>query len=151
MTDMTDSIIASDRELSAGERQLLAGVTDTLLPASADGVMPSAASVDVAAFLSGNGVDSLPRVRVLLGALDASFLALPLAEREAVLTNLGAVQPEAFAGLIRLVYACYYRDARVLAGIGMASGPPFPRGNAIEAGDLALLDPVLCSPRTWRS
>ena len=39
---------------------------------------------------------------------------------------------------------------RVLEGIGVGSGPPFPRGNTLEAGDLSLLDPVIAHSKTYR-
>jgi len=38
----------------------------------------------------------------------------------------------------------------VLRAIGVGAGPPFPRGNTVEQGDLSLLDPVLGSSTNWR-
>jgi hypothetical protein len=46
--------------------------------------------------------------------------------------------------------ACYYRDDRVLTGIGSHAGPPFPRGNEVPEGDLSLLDSVQASSKSYR-
>ena len=38
----------------------------------------------------------------------------------------------------------------MLEAIGVGVGPPFPRGNTVEPGDLSLLDPVSKNKTTWR-
>ena len=58
--------------------------------------------------------------------------------------------PVLFSGLLLHTYTCYYQDDRVLEGMGEAAGPPFPRGNTVEMGDLSLLDPVVRQSRTYR-
>ena len=58
--------------------------------------------------------------------------------------------PEAFQALLGHVYGCYYQDAGVQEAIGVGAGPPFPRGNTVEPGDLSLLDPVMQNPLEWR-
>ena len=58
--------------------------------------------------------------------------------------------PNTFNALLAQVYGCYYQDNRVLQVFGLSAGPPFPRGNAVDPGDLSLLDPVLKNPTRWR-
>jgi hypothetical protein len=50
----------------------------------------------------------------------------------------------------RAVLQCYYRDDRVLHGLGIEPLPPFPKGRLLEQGDWSLLDTVRGRPQMWR-
>ena len=147
---MTNNVIATDHPLTASQQQTLSALLDTLLPASDDGNMPSAQILDFRAYLHEKAADFVPRLVDIVGHFDASFVGLALPERCLVLEAFSKAEPELFEGLLFNTYACYYQDDRVLEGIGSAAGPPFPRGNTVEAGDLSLLDPVVQGSRAYR-
>ena len=50
----------------------------------------------------------------------------------------------------RAVLQCYYRDDRVLHGLGIEPVAPFPKGRQLEQGDWSLLDAVRGRPQMWR-
>ena len=147
---MNDQLIGSDHPLSDAQREKLPSVLDTLLPASDDGRMPSASSLDFVGYLNESDPDFFAALGALLDALDDDFTDLPITERVDRLTAVASTEPEAFHALVGSTYACYYQDDQALSGIGMEQGPPFPRGNTIEEGDLSLLDPVTAKPRSYR-
>ena len=147
---MNDELIASDAPLDDGQRDILAALADTLVPASENGVMPSAGELDLAGYLGRNASDFLPELAEILARFDDGFASEPLAVRFEQLKAFSEAEPESFERLLAEVYGCYYQDARVLEGIGVGTGPPFPRGNTVEPGDLSLLDPVLANPTNWR-
>lgn len=136
-------LIISDRPAGARELATLEALLDTLVPASADGRMPSAATLDFIGHLERFDADYLPQLAKVLRALEAPFPALDLAARVAVVTRFSEAERHAFRQLVQRVYDAYYQDDRVRAAIGMNAGPPFPHGNTVPAGDLSLLDPVL--------
>lgn len=147
---MNDELIASDAPLDDGRREILAALADALVPASENGVMPSAGELDLAGYLGRNAGDFLGELAEILARFDDGFASEPLAMRCERLKEFSEAEPESFGRLLAEVYGCYYQDARVLEGIGVGAGPPFPRGNTVEAGDLSLLDPVLANPTNWR-
>ncbi len=147
---MNDGLIASDAPFTPEEREILGALADTLVPASEDGVMPSAGELDIAGYVAGNAADFLPELGEILAGLDAGFAEEPLGIRVEHVKAFSEARPESFQRLLAEVYGCYYQDARVLEGIGAGAGPPFPRGNTVEPGDLSLLDPVMGSSTNWR-
>ena len=147
---MTDELIVSDAPFTPQERDILGALADTLVPASEDGVMPSAGELDVAAYVAANAADFLPELAEILAEFDAGFTDEPLTMRYERVKAFSEARPESFHRLLAEVYGCYYQDVRVLEGIGVGAGPPFPRGNTVEAGDLSLLDPVMESSTNWR-
>ena len=147
---MNDELIASDAPFTPAEQAILDALADTIVPASDDGVMPSAGELDVAEYIARNAADFLTGLGEILNAFDAGFAEEPLAVRVDQVTAFSEARPEAFQRLLAEVYGCYYQDARVLEGIGVNPGPPFPRGNTVEPGDLSLLDPVMGNPTNWR-
>ena len=129
-------------------RSLLAALLDALIPASNDGTMPSAASVDFNRYLSTQAPDFVADLKSILGKLDPAFPELPLSERCEQLAAFSADEPHAFQSLLSRVYDCYYQDDRVRREIGVVTGAVFPQGNRIIPGDPALLDPVIeCAAR----
>jgi len=147
---MTTHLIATDNPFSASEQDILRVLADTLVPASEDGRMISAGELDVAGYVAANAEPLLPALKEVLAQFGAEFCALPLAERVSRVQTFSATNHELFATILFNIYACYYQEDQVLVGIGMEAGPPFPRGNTVEAGDLSLLDPVIKSDRSYR-
>ena len=151
---MTDELITSDHPLTAAQRSNLTALQDALIPASGDGRMPSAGDFDLVDYLVRKSdaeaeafLEKLPEV---LDSLGAGFAVAPPDERHAAVQSFSEADPGAFRELVFHTYGCYYQDDRALVGIGMEKGPPFPRGNTIEAGDLSLLDPVVKGNHTYR-
>ena len=138
---MTD-IISSDHPLPIEQQRILEALLDTLVPASEDGRMPSAAELDLIGWLALNASDYLSALPGLLDKFEAGFAELSLDERIARTDDFNKAEPDAFNMLLFQVYCCYYEDDRVLTAIGAGAGPPFPRGNEVESGDLSLLDQV---------
>ena len=138
-------LISTDHPLTEHQRALLDALLDTLLPASAEGAMPSAATVGFDAYLKAQAEDFIAELRSILQHFDASFPAQPIDGRCVQVAAFSAANPESFVKLLTRVYDCYYQDDRVRTQIGVASGAPFPQGNAIVAGDLSLLDPVIAN------
>lgn len=147
---MTDDIISSDHPFTRSQRETLTALLDTLLPASEDGTMPSAGEFDFVRYLNDSAPEFLPVLEQVLSAFDESFASLALPERHEHVKRFSEEQEQLFTPLLVQTYAMYYQQARVLEGIGLAAGPPFPRGNTVEAGDLSLLDRVVARPRSYR-
>ncbi|MCZ6759354.1 MAG: hypothetical protein O7D29_03125 [Gemmatimonadetes bacterium] len=147
---MTNDVIATDHPLTDSQQQLLSTLLDTILPASADGNMPSGAGMNLLGYLSEQAEEFIPVLVEIVDSFGDVFVSLSQSDRYALVEAFSKAQVELFEGLLFHVYACYYQDVGVLEGIGMAAGPPFPSGNTIEAGDLSLLDPVVRKSRTYR-
>mgnify|MGYP001243794200 FL=1 len=137
------NLVSTDYLLSEQQQLLLVALLDTLIPASKDGTMPSAADVDFKYYLSMQAADFVADLTSILGQLDPAFPDLSLSERCDQLTEFSASEPQAFQNLLSRVYDCYYQDDRVRSKIGVVTGAVFPQGNQIIPGDLALLDPVI--------
>lgn len=60
-------------------------------------------------------------------------------------------QPDLFRGLLSLTYKFYYQDDQVRQALGLSPGPPFPRGNEVEPGDLSLLAQVKKRGQLYRN
>ena len=147
---MNDPLIGSDHPLSDVQRAKLPSVLDTLLPASADGRMPSAGTLDFVSYLNEADHGFFVPLGGFLDRVGDDFPDHPIERRVAELTEIANADRQTFDALIGNAFACYYQDDRALSGIGMEQGPPFPRGNTIEEGDLSLLDPVNEKPRSYR-
>lgn len=140
-------LISSDRPIG---REALAVLLDTLLPASDDGRMPSAAGLDFVAHLERFDPEYLPQLAQVLRAFDDAFARLDLQARVAVVGQFASAEPAAFHELLRRVYDCYYQSEPVRIAIGATPGPPFPQGNTVAGGDLTLLDPVIRNSERFR-
>jgi hypothetical protein len=139
---MTD-IISSDNPLNVEQQSTLTALLDTLVPASDDGSMPSAAEVDFGAYLRTQAPEFLPDLTTTLDELGPAFAALEPDERYEQVSRFSSAEPRRFQALLTRVYDCYYQDDRVRVAIGVATGAPFPQGNQVTPGDLSLLDPVI--------
>ena len=151
-------IITSDHPLSEAQRLTLASLLDVIIPSGDGGRMPSAAELDLGAYLRDQAPEFVPMIVQGLNTLDElcagrstqPFTSLAKLERQSLAEELSKTEPKLFAALHRHTLACYYQDDRVLVGLGLEPGPPFPRGNTIEPGDLSLLDPVRQRPKLYR-
>jgi hypothetical protein len=136
-------LISTDHPLTEAERSLMTALLDTLLPASDELGMPSAAELDFDDYLKHQAADLIPALREALRHFDSNFIDLTLERRVEAVTSFSANQPELFMTLLPRVYDCYYQDDRVRGQIGVVTGAPFPQGNELMPGDLSLLDPVI--------
>ncbi len=137
----------TSRDLSLNETQQaqLAALLDTLLPASEEVGMPSAAEVGFERYMQTQARDFAHGLLEFLQSLDAGFAALPPDVRHERVSSLHKQRPAEFTKLLARVYDCYYQDDRVRRKIGVVAGPVFPQGNEIIQGDLSLLDPVIAN------
>ena len=134
---------STDIHLSSAQQQCLSALLDTILPASEDGTMPSAGEMNFLVYLDEQAKDFMPAIVLVLDQLDENFTDAPLPARVARLEDMAKADKRAFNRLLLKIYDCYYQDDRVLMQIGALPGPPFPRGNVVEPGDLSLLDAVV--------
>ena len=93
---MNDKLIASDAPFTPEEQAILSALADTIVPASEDGVMPSAGELDVAGFIAENAADFLTELGEILKAFDADFAGETLAVRVDRVKAFSEAQPEAF-------------------------------------------------------
>jgi hypothetical protein len=149
MSDGND-IISTDNPLNDEQQARLAGLLDVIIPPSEDGRLPSAAELDLVAYVQTYAPEFLPALVQVLDDLDEQFASLERTERHALVEELSKSQAEVFGLILFNTFACYYQNDSVHKAIGMGEGPPFPRGNEVEPGDLSLLDPVLARPTLYR-
>jgi hypothetical protein len=76
--------------------------------------------------------------------------SLDAEEAETAMLTLLRRDDSVVKALGRAVLQCYYRDDRVLHGLGIEPVAPFPRGRVLEQGDWSLLDAVRGRPQMWR-
>ena len=78
-----------------------------------------------------------------------AFLALSIAERDAVLRAVEAAQPDLFRTLVNQTYSAYYTNPTVLLILGW--NPPQPEGHPTPPPfDEALLENVKQRGKLWR-
>lgn len=145
-----DTIISSDHPLDASQRDIFNAILDTLIPASEDGAMPSAAEYDVASYISEKAPEFAPCLGEIVDCFDEDFPGQSLEVRCQLVAAFQYSHPELFEQLLLNTYARYYQEDRVLIGIGSKAGPPFPGGNTVTPGDLSLLDPVVGLNKHYR-
>lgn len=128
----------------------LRALVDTILPASEDGSMPSAAELDFTAYLEAQAADFQPLLAEILERFDEGFADQPLAARVARVRDFASEDGRSFNELVFRVYDCYYQDARVRGLIGARPAPIFPAGHEIPAGDLSSLAAVQARGKGYR-
>jgi hypothetical protein len=125
------------------ERSVLAGLADVLIPASAG--FPSARQAGVA----GEGLDRVLAVRPdLEQGLKQRLQSAEGCDPAAVVLELRASDPGAFAALAELVAGAYFLNEEVRAGLDyQGQGPRSHESGSIDQG---LLKPVIDRGRTYR-
>jgi len=133
---MSDATIGTDQPLTPQQRGLLNRLLNEVIPADPELGMPGAGEIGL--------LDPGARAEPLLQAAAALLPALESGSGpdDEMLAQLAGQSGMLLQPFIMQVVVHYYRNARVLEALGLEPGPPFPRGNTIEAGDLSLLDPV---------
>jgi hypothetical protein len=147
--------------LNDDQLRAFAPALDRLIPRSADGTLPGAGELGIAA-----DVDAVLRrvpgmhemVVASLAALDrlaerrgaARFTALSTDDQQAALDELSCTE-HAFPPMLMLyTFGCYYKHPHVLAHYGLPVEPPHPKGYEVAPTDLSLLDPVRKRGPIWR-
>ena len=143
-------LITSDNPLSEAQKENLAALLNVIIPPSDDGKLIGAGEVDLVRYLLTHVEEYMPSLHKILDHFDDDFSMLSGVDGLTIVEEFSSANAELFSSLLFNVYACYYQDDRVHKGIGMDEGPPFPRGNTIDSGDLSLLDPVLKRPSMYR-
>jgi len=139
--------------LDDDQRRALAPVLNGFIPPGADGVLPGAGDLGVAADVDA-ALQRLPQVHAqLIESLEAldrlaarrgapRFTALPAAEQAEALGELSC-SPQAFPPMLMLfTFACYYKHPQVLAHYGLEARAPHPTGYSVAPTDFAFLEPV---------
>ncbi len=121
-----------------GERKLVDGMLDQIIPASADGRVPSAGSLGVADFLAHRiGADpglkelfqrGLSRAMTLVDTTGKEFDALDADGRYQIVKQLEQREPAFFEALLRHSYMGYYSKASVRPHFGLSERPTQPDG-----------------------
>lgn len=132
------------------QRRRLAALQDAILPASADGGMPSAAEIDLPAYLAEQAPGFRDELAAILDHFDDGFADLPLDRRVELVRAFSESDAPAFRRLLFRVYDSYYQADRVRLAIGHRPGPPFPGGHSIPAGDLSSLEAVKARGKGYR-
>ena len=138
------------------QRRSLASLLDVIIPSSEDGRMPSAADMDLVAYLRERAPEFVPTLVEGLAALDElcvgqEFAALTAPERRSLAQELSRAQPDMFDWLHRHTLACYYQDDRVLVGLGIGAGPALPQGQHDQVGRLCpCSSPCGSDPKLYR-
>jgi hypothetical protein len=139
--------------LTDDQRRALAPVLDGFIPRSADGTLPGAGELGIAADLD-EVLQRVPAMHAMvvesLVALDrlaerrgaARFTALSGEQQAEVLGELSCTE-HAFPPMLMLyTFGCYYKHPRVVTYYGLEARPPHPKGYEVAPTDLSLLDPV---------
>ncbi|WP_431821054.1 hypothetical protein [Burkholderia sp. F1] len=131
-------------------------VLDTMLPGDAELGLPGGAQVDFEGYALRHRVtaqvDALLVVlaRVAQDRFGAPFESLDATQRLAAINACKLADVRAFTAFVTHAMRAYYTDRNVLARIGAGAVPPFPEGNALDADDWMLLEPVYERGPIWR-
>ena len=152
MNDSTkdSNVITSDQPLTSEQAELLSSLLNVIIPASDDGVMPGAGELDLVSYLREQTPEVVAVIRQASSFFEFDFPSKSATERHQLVVEFSVTEPEMFNTLLFQSYACYYQNDRVLTGLGMAAGPPFPRGNSVDSGDLTTLDKVVQNAKGYR-
>lgn len=135
---------------------LLNSLLDEIIPASDDGRIPSAGTLNVAGFISEqttqvSGLNELltlglETTQSQLEQRAATFDALTQKDRTALMKNLEKQEPDFFTALVKYTYMGYYTDPRIPPLFGLSEKPPHPYGYSVpdesSAEIEALVEPV---------
>ncbi|MBT4493845.1 MAG: hypothetical protein HOC70_11430 [Gammaproteobacteria bacterium] len=119
--------MSSEIPFSPDQRQRLQELSDLMIPASEP--MPGAGDSEIFA----GTLETLARHQELV---------VQTLDRLESLEDIQSVAPD-FAQVFQTAVATsYYRDDRVLEGLGLPVRAPYPEGHEVDKTDWSLLDPV---------
>ncbi len=150
--------IATDNPFSADDTATLSTLAGMMIPASDKYAVPGADDPTILADIIATARQHADVFEAGLKALDeysrdkrnAAFSALDLDNRTAIVEVFQQTTPLFLRGITSITAQCYYRDARVMASLGMEPRPPYPIGFELSQGDWGLLDPVRDRGKIWR-
>ncbi|MBL4868831.1 MAG: hypothetical protein JKY67_20905 [Pseudomonadales bacterium] len=145
-----DNIIITDNPLNNIQKDKLSSLLEVLIPASDDGMLPSAAELDFLRYLQLNTAEAIPALVQLLDGLDEQFSTLSKEMQNLAVEQFSTGHGRLFKMIVLQVFACYYQNEQVQKGLRMEAGPLFPRGNDVKPNDLSLLDPVIARSHSYR-
>lgn len=131
----------------------LSSLLDRIIPPSADGRLPGAGALGLAAHVA-EAMRRAPEIELaILPGLDGaeamaqarygrSFHQLSEDEQRTVTEDLEASHPALMPALAFHAYVGYYQHPRIVAALGLEARPPHPQGYAMAPDDLTLLEPV---------
>ena len=143
---------------TAAEQVTLDALMDLMIPASRDGRMPSARSLDLYADTAGLSAKDaallhggLPEIEARAQAAHgASFAQLRAAAATAVVNEMRARHPDLIHAFTLNTTARYLKHATVMPLIGLEPRPPWPKGHVVAEGDWSLIEVVRQRPRIYR-
>lgn len=143
---------------TAAEQVTLDALMDLMIPASRDGRMPSARSLDLYADTAGLSAKDaallhggLPEIEARAQAAHgASFAQLRAAAATAVVNEMRARHPDLIHAFTLNTAARYLKHATVMPLIGLEPRPPWPKGHVVAEGDWSLIEVVRQRPRIYR-
>lgn len=143
--------------LDETQRKLLDALLDLIIPASADGRIPAAGALGVAAFIEQRVATTPDLGQLILHSL-AKTAALVDSDGirldAALVARLEQEEPASFEALLRETYKGYYSRGDIRALLGLSAKPVHPDGYDVPEQDLdeirALTAPVKKRGRCYR-
>jgi hypothetical protein len=133
------------------QRELLRTVLNRLIPAS--GSFPGAGDLGIASYIEkvvGQSValrrlfaQGLAQIEIACQPLSGQeFADLLDHQKDTVLRQVEATNPEFFSALVTHTYSGYYSNPLVVRLLGLEVRPPQPQGYKLEPFDLGLVDTI---------
>ena len=140
----------SGKSLGAEQVRCLPALLETIVPASEDGTMPSAAEMDFISYINMQAPEFMATLVEIIDQLGDDYSRQTLPARVTRIQEFSQADAEGFKELVFRIYDCYYQNDRVRRLIGAQIGPPFPSGHTIPAGDLSSLEAVKARGKGYR-
>lgn len=140
--------------ISGLARRTLSALVGRMIPASGSMGLPGADDPaileEIVRSLTRADADERAAVAALARLGDLGLADLSPAAADAVLAEWRAAEPAAAEFFVRHAVACYYRDDRVMASLGIEVRAPYPEGYDVDEGDWSLLDAVRARAPMYR-
>jgi gluconate 2-dehydrogenase subunit 3-like protein len=128
----------------AAQRDLLALVLDTLVPASGEFPSAGVVALDHVLAVAARSLELESRLSRTLQAVEEAarvdgtgdFARRGVDGRESIVRRVEQSHPELFEVLVRHTYDGYYGHPTVIARLGLEPGPLHPRGHQVETAAL---------------
>ena len=140
------------------QQAVLDRLVDLLIPASTDGRMPAASSLNLYGTSAGLGVRDRAVLESGLTAIQAHALArhgvpaaaLTDADAMALVDAMRLENPAFVQAFMVQTVGRYLKHEHVLPLIGLPARPHWPQGHVVEEGDWSLIDVVRRRPKIYR-